>query len=220
MWVKICGLTNEADAHAALEAGADALGFIFVRSSPRYVLHHSPQWQAWVERLTENARCLVLVLTVLNELPPEWRLFHAVQWIVPNGVAPSAEALRGMPDLPLWAAFRFPPEVSSDEALRVLEAWSPYAERFLLDTYHPRHLGGTGEVQDWRRAAAICARALKPTILAGGLNAANVADAVRTVQPAGVDVSSGVEASAGRKDHALVRAFVQNAKSALEGGLE
>jgi phosphoribosylanthranilate isomerase len=104
--------------------------------------------------------------------------------------------------------------------VRVLEAWSPYAERFLLDTYHPQHLGGTGEVQDWRRAAAICARAPKPTILAGGLNASNVADAIRAVQPAGVDVSSGVEASAGRKDHALMQAFVRNAKSALEGGLE
>jgi hypothetical protein len=117
----------------------------------------------------------------------------------------------------LWLALRFPPECTADAILQTLDALHAHAERFVLDTYHPTLLGGTGLTQDWARLREVCARAPRPILLAGGLTPENVADAIRTARPAGVDVSSGVEAAPGRKDPAKVRAFIRNAKTALEG---
>ena len=243
MWVKICGLTNPDDAQHALEAGADALGFIFVRRSPRYLPAHDPDWQAWLPTLQGATR--VLVVSDPTELPNGWeRCFEAVQWVVvdsaltpspsptlwvrgvgANGCSPPAvlplsrEAGEGsgVRAKSLWLALRFPPECSSDAILQTLDALHAHAERFVLDTYHPTLLGGTGLTQDWSRLREVCARAPRPILLAGGLNPENVADAIRTARPAGVDVSSGVEAALGRKDPAKVRAFIGNAKTALEG---
>jgi phosphoribosylanthranilate isomerase len=253
MWVKICGLTNPDDAVCALDAGADALGFIFVRQSPRYLPAHDPDWQAWLPALQGATR--VLVVSDPAELPDGWeRCFEVVQWVVSKPIPsmPTLQSLlrisfvepppsgspytQGEPNhgsprfargtlrrggehsnLTLWLALRFPPECTADAILQTLDAWQPYAERFVLDTYHPTLLGGTGHTQDWLRAREVCARAPRPILLAGGLNPENVADAIRTARPAGVDVSSGVEAAPGRKDPAKVRAFICNAKTALEG---
>jgi len=259
MWVKICGLTNPTDAQHALEAGADALGFIFVRQSPRYLPAHDPDWQAWLPVLQGATR--VLVVSDPAELPNGWeRCFEAVQWVVgsvltpdpsPTGWERGAErasapspastgweqdvgANGGSPSdvLPLsreagegsgvrakslWLALRFPPECTAEGGLQTLDALHAHAERFVLDTYHPTLLGGTGLTQDWARLREVCARAPRPILLAGGLTPENVADAIRTARPAGVDVSSGVEAAPGRKDPAKVRAFIGNAKTALEG---
>jgi phosphoribosylanthranilate isomerase len=253
MWVKICGLTNPDDAVCALHAGADALGFIFVRQSPRYLPAHDPDWQAWLSRLQGATR--VLVVSDPAELPDGWeRCFEAVQWVVREPVScvltlqsllraifaeppPSGspctqgEPNHGSPreaggtlrrggehsNLTLWLALRFPPECTADAILQTLDALHAHAERFVLDTYHPTLLGGTGLTQDWARLREVCARAPRPILLAGGLTPENVADAIRTARPAGVDVSSGVEAAPGRKDPAKVRAFIGNAKTALEG---
>jgi phosphoribosylanthranilate isomerase len=253
MWVKICGLTNPTDAQHALEAGADALGFIFVRQSPRYLPAHDPDWQSWLPTLQGATR--VLVISDPTELPDGWeRCFEAVQWVVREPVScvltlqsllraifaeppPSGspctqgEPNHGSPreaggtlrrggensNLTLWLALRFPPECTADAILQTLDALHAHAERFVLDTYHPTLLGGTGHTQDWLRAREVCARAPRPILLAGGLTPENVADAIRTARPAGVDVSSGVEAAPGRKDPAKVRAFIRNAKTALEG---
>jgi len=253
MWVKICGLTNPDDAQHALEAGADALGFIFVRQSPRYLPAHDPDWQSWLPRLQVATR--VLVVSDPAELPDGWeRCFEAVQWVVSEPVPsmPTLQSLlrisfvepppsgspctQGEPNhgspreaggtlrrggehsnLSLWLALRFPPECTAEGILQTLDALHAHAERFVLDTYHPTLLGGTGLTQDWARLREVCARAPRPILLAGGLNPENVADAIRTARPAGVDVSSGVEAAPGRKDPAKVRAFIGNAKTALEG---
>jgi len=253
MWVKICGLTNPDDAQHALEAGADALGFIFVRQSPRYLPAHDPDWQSWLPTLQGATR--VLVVSDPTELPDGWeRCFEAVQWVVREPVScvltlqsllraifaeppPSGspctqgEPNHGSPreaggtlrrggehsNLTLWLALRFPPECTADAILQTLDALHAHAERFVLDTYHPTLLGGTGLTQDWARLREVCARAPRPILLAGGLTPENVADAIRTARPAGVDVSSGVEAAPGRKDPAKVRAFIGNAKTALEG---
>jgi phosphoribosylanthranilate isomerase len=253
MWVKICGLTNPDDAACALDAGADALGFIFVRQSPRYLPAHDPDWQSWLSRLQGATR--VLVISDPTELPDGWeQCFEAVQWVVREPVScvltlqsllraifaeppPSGspctqgEPNHGSPreaggtlrrggehsNLTLWLALRFPPECTADAILQTLDALHAHAERFVLDTYHPTLLGGTGLTQDWARLREVCARAPRPILLAGGLTPENVADAIRTARPAGVDVSSGVEAAPGRKDPAKVRAFIGNAKTALEG---
>jgi phosphoribosylanthranilate isomerase len=292
MWVKICGLTNPDDAQHALEAGADALGFIFVRRSPRYLPAHDPDWQSWLPTLQGATR--VLVISDPAELPDGWaQCFEAVQWVVrepvscvltlqsllraifaeppPSGSpctqgepsldspreagepAPVFGSLREVgepapvfgslreagepapvfgfpreaggtlrrgaenPNLALWLALRFPPECTADAILQTLDALHAHAERFVLDTYHPTLLGGTGLTQDWARLREVCARAPRPILLAGGLTPENVADAIRTARPAGVDVSSGVEAAPGRKDPDKVRAFIGNAKTALEG---
>lgn len=214
MWVKICGLTNLTDAHLAAAAGADALGFIFVRSSPRYLPHHSPDWHEWLPTLN---RVRVAVVHQPDELPTQWQLFDALQWVVPHDTLPEPSMLRWLPELPLWIALRLPPQTTVTDVLSILHCWARHAERFILDTYHPTQLGGTGIVHDWQRAAALCSTAPKPTLLAGGLTPDNVTEAVRQVQPAGVDVSSGVESTVGRKDPDKVRAFVHAAKTALGG---
>ncbi len=217
MWVKICGLTNPADAACALEAGADALGFIFVRQSPRYLPAHAPDWEAWLPTLQGAVR--VLVVSAPDELPDAWELFDVVQWAANSTLTPDPSPTlweRGVA-LPLWLALRFPPECSPEEILQTLGGWQAHAERFVLDTYHPTLLGGTGVAQDWTRLRTVCARAPKPIMLAGGLTPENVADAIRTARPAGVDVSSGVEIAPGRKDPDRVRQFIHNAKTALEG---
>ena len=85
---------------------------------------------------------------------------------------------------------------------------------FLLDAYHPRLRGGTGEIGDWGLASSLASQ--YPLLLAGGLTATNVADAVRFVQPWGVDVASGVEENPGQKDHTALHAFIANAK-AIQG---
>ena len=258
MWVKICGLTNPDDAVAALDAGADALGFIFVRQSPRYLPAHDPDWRSWLPTLQGATR--VLVVSDPAELPDGWeQCFEAVQWVAADTALPAslAGAQSGIPPHPnplppyqggrgrrewgdsaceskstlsrfagegsgvraksLWLALRFPPECTADTILQTLDALHAHAERFVLDTYHPTLLGGTGLTQDWVRLREVCARAPRPILLAGGLTPENVADAIRTARPAGVDVSSGVEAAPGRKDPDKVRQFIHNAKTALEG---
>lgn len=219
MWVKICGLTSPDDAQHALEAGADALGFIFVRESQRYLPAHAPDWESWLPTLQGATR--VLVVSSPEELPESWERFDAVQWVlrgemrvpVGNTESPIPPAI---PRDALWLALRFPPDWNAEAILRVLEGWQVHAARFVLDTYHPTQLGGTGLTHDWTRLQAVCARAPRPTLLAGGLTPETVAEAIRTARPAGVDVSSGVEAAPGRKDSDKVRQFVRNAKTALE----
>jgi phosphoribosylanthranilate isomerase len=200
--VKICGITSVEDGQAAAEAGADALGFIFYERSPRYIP---------VERAA----------ILMRNLPPE---------IVKVGVfvdAPAEMVFRAMGECGL-NLLQFhgteSPEyclqfgVMSMKAFQVRNAESLLrlaefkTDAWLLDAYSPDKLGGTGERFNWD--LAIEARKLaRPIFLAGGLTPENVAEAVKHVQPYAVDVSSGVEASPGKKDHAKVRAFVQAAKA-------
>ena len=198
--VKICGITSLEDALAAVEAGADALGFVFYAKSPRYVV-------------PDRAREIIL------QLPP----FVARVGVFVN------EELERVREIMAYCHLDYaqlhgdePPEYlealypSAIKALRVRSAadvkrLSMYrAAAYLLDTYHPTKPGGTGETWDWELAVA--ARRYGPVILAGGLTSDNVAEAVRRVHPYAVDVSSGVESAPGRKDAAQMRRFVAAAK--------
>ena len=200
--VKICGITNASDALAAAEAGADALGFMFYEQSPRHVS---------IRQAAEIAR----------ELSP---------FIIKTGVfvdAPEDAVMRAIADCGLnllqfhgnespeyctqfglmsMKAFR----IRDAESLKALQDYP--TEAWLLDAFVADKLGGTGEKFNWE--LAIEAKKLgRPIFLAGGLTPANVAEAVRTVLPYAVDVSSGVETSPGKKDHAKVRDFIAAAKS-------
>lgn len=200
--VKICGITNAPDALAAVEAGADALGFMFYEPSPRHI--SIPQ-----------------AAQIIRELPP---------FIIKVGVFVDASedtVMRAIGDCNL-TMLQFhgkeSPEyctqfgLMSMKAFRMRDAESLKAlqnyptDAWLLDAFVADKLGGTGEKFNWE--LAIEAKKLgRPIFLAGGLTSANVAEAVRTVQPFAVDVSSGVEASPGKKDRAKVRDFISAAKS-------
>jgi phosphoribosylanthranilate isomerase len=202
--VKICGITNLPDALAAVEAGADALGFIFHEKSPRHVT---------VEQVAEIARSLPLQMVKVGVFvdAPEELVFRAIGELGLNILqfhgAESPEYCRQFGVMSM-KAFRMRDE-------QILQELPDYqTDAWLLDAWSPSQQGGTGERFNWELALA--AKKLgRPIFLAGGLTPENVADAVRKVQPYAVDVSSGVEVAPGRKDHAKVGAFIRAAKTAL-----
>jgi phosphoribosylanthranilate isomerase len=199
--VKICGVTNLADAQAAVEAGADALGFIFYEKSPR-------------------SMTIPAVAKISKQLPPSVLrvgvFVNAAEKLVSCAIAECGLGLLQFHgDEPPEFCMRF--GLMSMKAFRIRDAESlkelpKYpTEAWLLDAYSAENLGGTGEKFNWDLAVE-AQKFGKPVFLAGGLTPENVAAAVRKVQPFGVDVSSGVESSLGKKDHARVRAFIANVR--------
>ncbi len=203
MKVKICGLTRREDVLFLKELGVDFAGFVFVPESPRFLeveiaaelapLVPSGTKRVGVfadeepERVRSTAeRCRLDILQFHGEETPEY--------------------CRGFP-LPYFKAIR----VRGGADLNLLKLYRP--EAFLLDTFSPDSLGGTGETFDWGLARKAREEDL-PIILAGGLNPENVSEAVLEVMPWGVDVSSGVESSPGIKDHAKMKAFMQSVRTA------
>ncbi len=197
VWVKICGITRPEDALAAVEAGADAVGFVFAQS-PRRV--EAP-----------------LVREIVSRLP------DAVEKVGVFVDAPLEELIRtaaaaGLTAVQLHGS-ETPEYVEAIEGMRVIKALRVASREdidaagryrgisILLDTASRRRLGGTGETFDWSLAAPLAAE--RSVILAGGLRPANVAEALRAVRPAGVDVSSGVESAPGIKNREKVREFVR-----------
>jgi len=205
--VKICGVTNAEDALAAVAAGADALGFVFVPGTPRVVttervaaiVRGLPPFVAKVGLFVDAdaatvrdvlARAGLDTVQLHGDEPPEFcRQFRATVKVV--------------------KAFR----VRGAETLGRLPAYADAADAFLLDAFVPGAHGGTGAQFDWAHALTAKTGG-KPIVLAGGLTPENVAGAVRAVRPFAVDVSSGVEFAPGRKDAAKVQAFIAAAKSA------
>ena len=191
--IKICGLTNLHDAQAAVAAGADALGFIAVPGSPRYV-----DGQTYYEITTDLQPLFVQCVAVVQR--PD-----GAEEYVPDYV-------QHYQDLPAWGlassrirAFR----MRGESSLREIEAYRDPVGAILLDTYHQDKLGGSGETFDWSLAAQAKSLTDRPIILAGGLTPDNVQDALDAVRPYAVDVSSGVESSPGVKDHVKMKAFVR-----------
>jgi phosphoribosylanthranilate isomerase len=199
--VKICGNTNLDDTMAAVQAGADAVGFVFYAKSPRAV---DPKTAA--EIISRLPPFVVTVGVFVNED------LTVVRSIMEECNIPLAQ-LHG-DESPQYCA-----ELGRSviKAIRVrdsrdLERMTAYqVSGFVLDAFVEGKPGGTGVPIDWDLAAQ--AQMLGPIILAGGLTPDNVLAAVRQVRPYAVDVTSGVEASPGKKDHAKVRAFIVNAKS-------
>jgi phosphoribosylanthranilate isomerase len=203
MRVKICGITSREDAWAAVEAGADALGFIFVKGTPRYI---EPEAAAAI--VAEMPPFLTTVGVFVNRTPEEIeRIVRAsgLNLAQLHGEESPADCRRLR--VPFVRVIRVQDECDL-EALHIF----PEAKGFLLDSYVADQQGGTGKSFPWEIAAKAARQAR--VILAGGLTPDNVALAVALVRPYAVDVSSGVEACQGRKDHRKVREFIERAKKA------
>jgi phosphoribosylanthranilate isomerase len=201
--VKICGITCLEDAMLAVEAGADALGFMFYPPSPRSVRPDA------VRRIVELLPPFVARVGVfVNADEEQIRLTireAGIDTIQLHGKEP-VELCRNLAPLPVMKAFRM-------EGPGSLNALTPYTGcAWLLDSYVAGVFGGTGQTFNWDLACEAVRRGGK-VVLAGGLTPDNVARAVAAVSPYGVDVSSGVETSPGKKDPDKVRAFVREAKS-------
>lgn len=203
MFVKVCGITRLTDALHAVRAGATALGFVFWPHSPRYV---TPERAADI--IAELPSTIVTVGVFVNEPVDGIREVvgkSRITTVQLHGDEPPAYA-----DGLGWPIIR---SVSVEDAKETCPAW-PAETLFLVDAVDPVRRGGTGGHVDWIRASSI-ARNWR-ILLAGGLTHENVAEAIATVRPYGVDVSSGVEQSPGVKDFDKVSRFVANARSAFE----
>lgn len=198
--IKICGITNVDDALQAVTCGADALGLVFYAKSPRYVM-------------PEQAR------TIIAALPPFVTTVGLFVNEAPQRIREIADFC-GLDVIQLHGeegteSCDFTPR-RTIKALRVKDAASLaghaafQVSALLLDAWVAGAYGGTGEVFNWNLAAEVARQ--RPVILAGGLTPDNVVAAVQAVRPYAVDVSSGVEATPGRKDPAKVAAFIRNAK--------
>ena len=206
--VKICGLTNVEDVRAAVACGADALGFIAVEGSPRYV-DAQEHFEIW------TARPLFVPGVVVVRRPDDAEEYGAdyVQFYEepPGGARGVFE--RGI------RAFRVRDESVLGEIERYVSS-DAAASALLLDAFHEDKLGGSGETFSWDLAVAIKQIAgNKPILLAGGLTPENVGEAIAKVRPYAVDVSSGVEAEPGRKDHEKLRRFIRAVRE-VDGTLE
>lgn len=201
--IKICGITNLEDAMAALDFGADALGFVFFRESPRNI---SPEKAAeiiarlpaftttvgvFVDDLREKIMRIVdqtgiSIIQLHGEEPPEACLL-------------TRKVIKGI-------------RVKSLESLEPLKRYQGLVSAFLLDTFAPHLPGGTGQAFNWD--IAVDAKNFGRIILAGGLTPENISEAIRRVNPYAVDVSSGVEVVKGKKDHQKMKLFIERAKGA------
>ena len=217
-WIKICGITNLEDAQMAVDAGADALGFIFYEKSPRKIDPETAgriaeDLPATIERfgvfvnqteelicaLADQARLTAVQLHGDNEDP------HVADLIAQR-----------RPDLKIMVGISMLHPKPENWAMM----WRPdLVHAFLVDSGSTSNYGGTGKTFDWRASqpdVEVIAR-LGRVVVAGGLNPANVPDAIRILRPWGVDVASGVEARPGKKDPEKVRDFVRAAREIEKG---
>jgi phosphoribosylanthranilate isomerase len=213
LWIKICGNTSIADARLAAEAGADAVGFVFA-PSPRRVT---------VEQ----------VAAIVPELPAEIEKIGVFVDAAFDEIAAAVEAcgLMGVQlhfdaptELTAQVRARFGPELRIVRTVHFAgaatgRAHDPNIDAVLIDSCTAGARGGTGIAFDWNLAATTLFQnaEARRVIAAGGLTPENVAEAIATLRPWGVDVASGVEAVPGRKDPIKLRAFIANARAARRG---
>lgn len=216
-WIKICGMTNAEDALSAVEAGADAVGFVFYEKSPRHIGVEAAR--EIVEKLPDG---IEKIGVFVNE-PPE-RVgqvadgvgltavqFHGDEHQNPKMYATDRRVFLSIPAS--WVAWTWR---KKGKAFGSFMALPKNLGGIVLDSGGGTLRGGTGQTFDWREARAWVALmgADTPIVIAGGLNPDNVSEAMGLLRPWGVDVVSGVEARPGKKDPEKVRAFVKAVREA------
>ena len=210
--VKICGLSTEETLDAALEAGADMVGFVFFAKSPRFI--SVERAAALARRARGRAEIVALTVDVaegefdniLEILRPDWLQLHGVESVDAVDVIKMTSGVKVMKALPVSGAFDL------ERALR----YAPVCDRLLLDAKPPKGAdrpGGHGRIFDWALLRGFVPPV--PYLLSGGLTPDNVGEAVRITGTQGVDVSSGVETAPGIKSPDLIRTFIANARAAV-----
>jgi phosphoribosylanthranilate isomerase len=210
MRVKICGLMRKADVQAAMDSGADAVGFVVQSPSSRRNLQLTK-----AKRLIRSVPVFATKVAVTSA--EDWKAVRKIcSTIHPDALQlyqhdPGViRKIRGThPDIEVILATGMHDRASINEAVRT----SRLSNAVLADTPGKNGMGGTGHVHDWKMTAILRKRIRPhPLILAGGLTPRNVRLAIEEVRPYGVDVSSGVERTIGVKDHRKIREFIVNAK--------
>lgn len=208
--IKICGIKTLELLDATIAAGADMVGFMHFQRSPRHVAIEP------LAELISAARgriesCVVLVnpdnscVAEVAALGPDWIQLHGPE--TPHRV----EAIRAEAGVEIMKAL----PIGSAEDVAQVGSYVDIADRILLDAKPPKgsdRPGGLGDSFDWTLLKAL--DPATPFMLSGGLNPENVAEAIRSVRPMGIDVSSGVERAPGEKDKRLIEAFIRNARAA------
>lgn len=203
LWIKICGLTRNADALAAAALGVNALGAVLYPGSTRAV--KVDQLADIFAGVPSDVRRVALLVNAQRS---------EVDAVVASGVVDLLQ-FHGDEDEQFCSSFALPyikaiRVASAQQAEEAISAF-PGAEMILLDSYQKNVPGGTGKTFDWDIAADLVNQAVLPVVLAGGLRPDNVSEAVRRVKPFGVDVSSGVETEPGIKGQTLLEEFVEGA---------
>jgi len=194
--IKICGISNGLDAVAAAEAGADALGFIAVPGTPRFV---PPE----VYHVISASLPLFVKRVVVAHRPEDAEEYLAEYVEHYADTTDKSRFRRGA----AWRIRAF--RMRDESSLAEIAAYPDAVGAVMLDAYHKDRLGGSGETFDWSLAVRAKALTDRPVMLAGGLTPDNVTAALDAVRPYAVNVSSGVESAPGVKDHAKVRAFIR-----------
>ena len=195
VFVKICGICTKEDLVQISALGPDALGFVFWKKSARYI---DPEIVGEWKTPPGIRRVGVFVD------PPETELLEITQTARLDVIQLHRIASDWAVDAQPFGQKEFWRALDPTE----MQRFGFRFDRFLLDSYDPRTVGGTGKTCDWVRAHEIVQQLQTPVLLAGGLTPENVSEAIRQVQPAGVDVSSGVELAPGKKDIKKVAAFL------------
>jgi phosphoribosylanthranilate isomerase len=231
-WVKICGTTNLEDALAAVDAGADAVGFVFYEKSPRRV--EAAAAREIVAQLPERIEKIGVFVDLAQEQLAEivnevgltgvqCRLRPQAAGPAPDGRTKFRNPVRMLMPLSVTRLLEDERRLQGlmAEFVRMSESRKPPSgfDTFLLDSTTPEKPGGTGRMFDWQRIAPLVQVMNKSVkvVAAGGLTPDNVGKAMRTLRPWGVDVASGVEATPGKKDPEKVRAFIRAVREADKG---
>ena len=208
MRVKICGITKPDQGKAIASMGANALGFICVPASPRYVT--SSQIRAVREQLPDNVERIGVfansTITEIKQIVAEADL-TGVQLHGDESPDFCVQLRQVLPQVEIIKALR----VQNSQALEQLDIYTSYVDTLLLDAYDPQQLGGTGKTLDWDTLQAFNPKC--DWLLAGGLTPFNILEALSQVKPNGIDLSSGVERNPGDKDLSKVSQLFEQLKS-------
>ena len=202
---KICGITNLSDAQAAAVHGASAIGFIFYEKSSRAI---SIEDAKFISRHLSNDISKVGVFVNHDKAFIE----EAIRFVSLNIIQLHGDETPGFCnqfDVPVLKALR----IKDKASLSVMDQYN--VAGFLLDTFSTKQYGGTGETFDW---SLLNGKLETPIILSGGLNPDNILDAIDSVNPAAIDVNSGVEISPGKKDHQKINLLFKNLKNTNTSG--